>query len=265
MRFKRQFRRFRGKRRIRGSQGTWFPILGSSWTDEDTFNDTSFTFDMGGVFANRSLGPQVYITPITRDYTPQNIPSTEPVEQQPSLRDFTEGQDYILKRLVGNVDVICNSGQDPALPWSRSTYWSFIKATAGFFVARASDNDQSLPDLTTIEIDPQDSRNAQNPWIWRRSWILANPAMNEPVSSGNTYEDELATNRSFSDLRGPSIDTKSKRRIRREERLWFALSAIGWDNSRGTVSSASDQPFISGNLDVRLFGKMVKGRNSSTF
>lgn len=266
MRFKRQFRGIRGKRRIRGSNGTWFPILGSSWSNEgNTFDDVSFNLQTGNALTDKSLGTNVVTIPVTRDYTPINQASSDAINNLPTLRDFTEGQDYILKRIVGNIDAFVVSQSNPTLPWSSNDFWSYIKVAAGFFVARADDLDQSLPDLTREEIDPMDSKNSQNPWIWRRVWILGNPAMREPVGAGAVTTDGISTTRGF----GPSdrangIDSKVKRRIRREERLWFSLSMVGWNGVQATVAS-NDQPQVNANLDIRIFGKMVKGRNSSTF
>lgn len=264
MRVKRQFRRFRGNRRIRGNQGTWFPILGSSWSSEGgTYYDVS-THGFLVTLNDKSAGPVQFTVPITRDYTPRNQASSTPIEEQPSLRDFTEGQDYILKRIVGQCAVFINSGQNKNDPFDPDNFWRYVKVTAGFYVARASDDDQTLPDLTLPESDPSDSRNSQNPWIWRRNWILANPANNETVATGVNVEDELSTNRNMDALIGPSIDTKSKRRVRREQRLWFTASAIGWDGVRGTVISTA-QPTVDIDLDVRVFGKMVKAKNVSAF
>lgn len=266
-----QFRRFTRKPRFRRfrrkNQGTWFPIIGSSWTDEgDTYNDVSFTLDTGQVGVDRAFGASQIVTPLTRDYTQQNIPSSLALIEQPTLRDFTEGQDYILKRIVGNCVCIVQSNQNPISGYGRASWWKYAKITAGFFVARAADDDQTLPDLSLLDVEPSISNNSQNPWIWRRSWILANPANSETVAAGVISEDELSTNRDMAGENvGPYVDAKSKRRVRREQRLWFVLSAIGWDGTRGSVGGGSTQPNVVCNLDVRIFGKMVKGKNASDF
>lgn len=269
---KRKFSGFRGKRRFRRNKGVWFPITGATWTNEgETFNDVSFTLTPGPVGVDRSLRPGLEVIPLTRDYTPINANDTSDINQKPTLRDFTEGQDYILSSIVGNVDWFVDANTNQLAVFDPAEQWTYVKITSGFFVGRTGDLDETLPDFTADEIDPQVSTNSQNPWIWRKSWILANPANRtqvgiDPDNVPVYTEDDISSNRSLSDLRGPSIITKSKRRVRREERLWFVTSVIGWDGPRGSVSGGAPlQPTVKGNLDIRIFGKMVKGKNASTF
>lgn len=265
-RFSRFSRKPRFRRFGRKNQGTWFPVLGSSWSDEDTtYNDVSFTLDTGQVPNAKADGTAIVTIPLTRDYTQANEPSSLALNELPSLRDFVEGQEYILKRIVGSLEVFTESNQSASLPWTPAAFWRYVKVSAGFYVARAGDTDQSLPDLTLDETDPSITTNSQDPWIWRRTWILSNPANLETVATGVEVFDDLYSNRKLSDLRGPMVDTrKSNRRIRREQRVWFSLAAAGWDGVRGSVTG-SGQPSILANLDIRIFGKMVRGKNTSAF
>lgn len=266
----RRKRSFRRKKRV--SPGTWFPINGTLWNDgEDTYSDVAFTGNTGNVSRIKAQGAASSYLAVTADYTfdKARASATGPVENQPSLRDYVEGQDYILKRLVGNLNLF-------ALPdlgdevWQANQFWTYVNVAAGFFIARAQDDAPAFPDLTFAELDPQDSSNTQNPWIWRRNWILANPRNQVSLPNGTDpviiVSDEVSSNRTMPDLSGPHIDTKSMRRVRREERLWFAISAVGWDGVRGDVSAPTlNQPSVDYHLDIRLFGKMAKGKNSSTF
>lgn len=266
MRRVRQFRRFRGIRRKRGNQGTWFPINGVIWNAEgDSYYDASVSDTSVAVSPSKALGPTNFVTPVTADYSfNKGQAGGFAIEQQPSLRDYVEGNDYILKRLVGEVNFFVEADSGSETPWSSANYWKYIQIVAAFFVARTNDTDQTLPDLTTDEFDPLGGTNIQNPWIWRRSWILANPNNLQTTVSGQIV-DETSSNRSYASINGTHFDTKSRRRIRREERLWFTYSAIGWDGVRDEVNGQSSQPYVNLNLDVRLFGKMVKGKNSSAF
>lgn len=279
-----RYSRFPRKRRFRRNKGTWFPVNGDVWVGEGaSYYDASASAWVPNVPIAKDEGPYNLVFPVTQDYTfnASQYDAANP-QANPSLRDYVEGQDYILHSLVGNCFVTCSS------PWNinservydRTETWQFIQVTAGFFVARASDADPSLPDLTKDEVDPQCGLNIQDPWIWRRQWILANPSGMQsypqlvgdvPAPAGGTkiYTEPRSTttdNWQYPALTGPHFHTKSRRRVRREERLWFSLSAMGWDGNQTDVSQPAEaQPGFKFALDVRLFGKMVKGRNASTF
>lgn len=266
-----RFRRFSRKRRV--SQGTWFPTNGTFWIgDNEEYWDASIQDVVGPVPTSHDVGPAVAVYSLTADYTQSALGiQNQQVNARPSLRDFTEGQDWMLKRLVGNLVVQVN----PVLGdfnFSISSYWTQVRVGAGFFVARALDEDQSSPDLTGDEIDPLGGKNIQNSWIWRRTWILDNPNAIIPINVGSSVasnlEFEVASNREMDAVNGPHFDTKSKRRIKREERLWFAISAMGVGVTAQTPDVgglANLQPAASWWLDYRIFGKMMRGKTSATF
>lgn len=270
---KRGIRRFRGKRRV--YRGTWFPIQGTSWLggEEGDFYDNSITDFTDFVAVDRALGPSVVVHPVTQDYTQQPALSAgESTNLRPTLRDFTEGQDYLLKALVGNLYIYVDNGETGSNVFNQNNEWTHVQVAAGFFIARAQDDDQSLPDLTLDEVDPLQAKNIQNSWIWRRNWLLDNP-MNARIYGVSGSPESPFTVATFqnwdnhinSDLTGPHFHTKTRRRVKREERLWFALSAIGWDGGRASVNPGGPQPFVKFNLDIRMFGKMMKGKASATF
>lgn len=266
---KRRFPRFRRFRR-KGNNGTWFPTNGTVWTSEgNTYYDASRSDTGAAVGLSKSFGANYEVFAVTQDYTPNpGAAGGFALEQQPSLRDYVEGNDYILKSIVGSCTVFTEEPFDSAFNWSPTASWAYVKAAAGFFVAKASDDDPQIPDLSALEIDPMQGQNIQDPWIWRRTWILANPFNISTFGATGQFEvfDDMANNRKYGDLTGPSIHTKSRRRIRREERLWFVMTWIGWDGDRDHVTGTeTQQPGLKFDLDIRIFGKMVKGKNTSAF
>lgn len=270
-RFSRFSRKPRFSRKRRGNQGTWFPINGTVWNTEGSFfYDASSTYQIDSIQVDKGNGTSEIVDPITQDYSANaGTAGGLLIAEQPSLRDYVEGNDYILKRLVGNCLVVA-TGPNPQTPiFSPANQWTHVQVSAGFFVARAGDADVTLPDLTFDEIDSLNGANIQNPWIWRRTWILSNPAnqfVYGTTPSLSTFAYSTYTNAAFAQGSDHHFDTKSRRRIRREERLWFSLNAIGWDGNRAVVlGQETEQPGLKVNLDIRLFGKMVKGKNASTF
>lgn len=249
-----RFRRFRRK----GSGGTWFPTLGTRWGDANPYVEAGFNIDTLSLGESKEDGPNGLVIPVTKDFTQQ--PSTSSSLTGPSLRDYVEGQEWMLKRIVGSIHVQFR-GPDNTDMSDRAQYWQYAQVSAGFFVARAIEGQESDPDLDFAEWDPIALDNIQNPWIWRRTWLLSN-------FNGNVTRDDfpIANSNYVGDASGPYIDTKVKRKITREKRLWFALTAIGWDGNRLDVQSLGPaQGSVTGLLDIRIFGQMRRGKNNGEF
>lgn len=199
-----------------------------------------------------------YVTPIVPDETffPDQTASA-----QSTLRDFTEGQDWFLKRIVGKLFV----DQQQAPPGDEgATNWKNIFFAAAFFVARAHEENPNVPDLDSDEFDPIGSQNVRQPWIWRRTWMLGNN-----TGIDNTTESEFffpQGNWQYgSALDGPHIDAKTARRIRREERLWFTCRSVGFINTLSDPRTVDEPVFQTFVLDYRILGAMRKSTNRSTF
>lgn len=242
-------------RKRRSSRATWFPLLGTQFLGNrfvslqlfdlipELSNGTPVTQANGSLFANA----------VTRDYTATAIAGST----QASLRDYVEGQDYVIKRIVGSIFVsVFGHANGPTVSWPR------VIVTVGLFVARAEEGSTSLVDLDDVEADPQAVDNIMNPWIWRRSWHLAdNQNTSVPDQQGLP-----ATNVNMTGMSGPFIDSKVARRVTKEHRLFIAGSVMGLSSSALTMSGTKNQqPIVNIWTDLRLLGSMRKGRNPSTF
>jgi len=229
--------------------------MGVLWGESPGFFDAAFAGATDVVFDDRSLGPQQVIFPVTKDFT--QFARTSTSLQGPSLRDTVEGETWRLNRLVGQLHVDVSETNTTV----DNHPWPCLEVAAGFFVARASDNDPSLPDLTFDEIDCLNGNNIQNSWIWRRSWILS-----RPLASNVGFSAIPCSNSNMAVGSGPFFDSTVKRNIRREHRLWFTLGCIGWDgNALVKVPGALTEPYLRYNLDVRIHGIMKRGKESPTF
>lgn len=247
---KRGIRRRRGFRR---SRGIWLPTLGTQWLEgEDVYYDASFSFRTANVEDNKALGPVQEYRALVPDFTfPNNTANIAA-----SLHDRTQGNEWKLDRIVGGCHIHCKEAD------TGGDQWDFIEVSAGIFVARAEDDDNSAPDLYQDEYDPLNRQNIQNSWAWRKTWILANPA-----ASAVLRDDFPISNINYpGGMMGPEVDVKAKRRIRREQRLWFVISAIGWEGTQSVKTQAVAGPWAEGVLDIRLFGKMIQNpTGASTF
>ena len=239
--------------------GTWFPTLGTEWQADGgglSWFDAGFTLNTLALNENKANGSNGVVIPVTKDFTQlpvefrDNHGGRAPRRsRRPKLASQTSRRQHLLPVRQRRRQL------DP------SQFWRQALVTAGFFVSRNIDSIQGEPDLDYDEYDPMFLDNITNPWIWRRSWILSNP-------EGNVVRDDfpIANSNYVGDASGPHIDSKVKRRILREQRLFFALTAVGWDGERREVQSLGpSQGEIHAYLDLRIFGKMMRGKNVSAF
>lgn len=251
---------FRGKRRtgrnrFRKRRGLWLPTLGTNWEDEGTvFYDSAFTIVTENVLEGRADGPVQDYRSIVPDFTFEPSGGTGNIAA--SLHDRVQGNEWKLDRIVGSCHVHVQERDE-------ENQWKYLQVAAGFFVARAEDDDQSAPDLYQDEWDPLNRDNIQNSWLWRRTWMLGNPG-GEAVLRDDFPISNSAYGSSWMD---GTVDVKTKRRIRREHRLWFGVSAIGWNGGQLRVPSPTvAQPVVQCLLDIRLYGQMINNpRGSSSF
>lgn len=254
---KRRITRFSRKRRK--ARSTWFPTIGTIWSNQDqSYYDSTFTTRLSAVPSDLVFGPQVEVFPVTPDQTalPTEQQATDAAGFSFTLRDIVEGQSWMLDRIVGNIFLRCDVNASELPP---TDAWAQIKATVGFFIARSSDTDQGVPDMELNAFDPAATDNIGNPWIWRNSWILANPQSTVVAPALG-----ISNNWNSPDWTGPRIDSKVKRRIRREHRLWMAVAAMGWDGTRGFVAGET-QPQLTVSADLRILGHLVRQINTSSF
>lgn len=249
--------------RRRKAKFTWFPCLGSTITGDAGTVGVSYTELLLSVQNDSSAAPvfgtDLVVAPLVADYT---LLQGQLAGLETSLRDQVEGQDWILKRIVGNINVgVSNNNADGE---GTFTQWPNVLVAAGFFVARANDANQNVPDTFGVEqLDPLGVDNVANPWIWRRSWILSSLR----AVGGNLPFGELwaPSNIYYGDIRtGPHIDSKVSRRVIKEHRLWLAVRALGYFPGAATFPGPT-QPQVSVNADLRFLGAMRRGRNRSSF
>lgn len=236
--------------RKRRRRGTWFPTLPFGIGPEGqlpTVPDVRQYVIPGGVSSN------VDAIPVVPDQTPDDS------AQGYTLRDQVEGQAYILQRIVGKIQWCCR--QEEGL---FTDIWPMIVCCTAFAVLPVNNDSefQGLPDLSSTEFDPLRAENNDKPYIWRRTWVLHN---NAAYSGGDPQQfwQGPSSNAFFASMHdGPHIDTKSKRRVGRDQRLFQINSVLPVATSGNTsVSFGADARCVS---DLRVFGTLVKQRNTGT-
>lgn len=228
--------------RRKRTRATWLPV-NPTYFGENPNGVTWFEFQMElGSTTSDSVQRAV---PLTLDETPD--PDAEDSGQH-TLRDFVEGQDFILDRVVGKANI----GLEPATEGSVSTAQACIA-----IAVLPTEPGSSQPSIPPEEWNPFFAQNGQQPWLFRRTWMLGNPNTNDLAGKMYPISNSLAPG-SLQD--GTHVDTKVKRRIRREHRLYivFGFSTVN------TIGQA-DTSFGRCAYDLRVLGHMVNGKNTSSF
>lgn len=248
-------------RRKRRSRGLWMPILGHREVNgEDAVAFTDSLIAPVQISTDSSLGDTQIVAPrpLVPDFTQEQFQNNTAADAGASLHDIASGNAWLLQRIVGKLYLKCDPN---AVTGPASEIWTNVFVTAGFFVARADDDNQSVASLTGQESSPMRVDNAMNPWIWRRSWILGNPGQDANLRYSPTSTADYG---SVAD--GPHVDSKVKRFISREHRLFFVVTARGFFRDFvNMLGEPGDQPLISGTLDYRIYGSLRRAKNSSSF
>lgn len=251
-------------RRRKRRRGTWFPVNGHNVIGtEIQYDYADLRVDTGSVPVSNAEPPAQFLAPVLPDFSEQQ--GTGAIVTNPQLQDIVSGQTWVLDRFVGKLHLQCNgtgSNPNPALSW-QSVY-----VVAGLFVARAEDDAPALVALDQEEVEPQQKDNSMNPWIWRRSWILGNPVSTGNFAPASTFTLNIwpmSTGQYGSVMDGAHVDSKVNRYIPREHRLWFVTSARGYSPGAVELSSTEAQPNVAGLLDYRIFGRLARSKNLSTF
>lgn len=256
------------RRRTKRARYTWMPMLGQPYNNGEggVYNVTArniIIFPSANIATPPTQSASgLFLTPLVPDYTEEEDAASTTM----TLRDYTEGQDWFLRRLVGKISLGCITRD---ITGDDTQFWPTVIVGAGFFVARAKDDNQTQVDAPDAEVDPLNTHNIRQPWLWRRTWMLG--ASQVQAESGNPGAPQFSaiwpnTTEAFGSMSdGPHVDAKTMRRILREQRLWFAVSCIGFRDGSATQVSQADQPLVMGTFDIRALGQMRRSKNRSAF
>jgi len=247
-------RRFRRRPRV-----VWLPVQG---------NDISQGQELGnqgvpGIASTLTVGSNGTISfdqiPVTFDYSD---PATfEQGSFERSLQDLTSGNNYRLRRLVGKIFVGATTSATTGTIGP-------VDVCCGFIVNRTDDSGNPLsPGLfgDDQQASPLGQDAMQDPWIWRRRWLLS------PVSSINQYASPAGvadfdaindtlngptwpqTNAGYGSVAdGPHIDQKTARVIGNQERLYFWIAG----RQQAVNELGGQNIIVSYTLDLRILASL---------
>jgi len=243
--------------RKRRNRATWFPVnptfAGEGGSQGYTTYETDLDFPVNAQF----LDSQILAVPLTLDFTP----SIDAVQTSDlTLQNYVQGQDYLLQRVVGKVwGGINQEYQD------NTALRSGILCIA--LAVLPNEAGSSGPQIDPSEYNPVFAENAQQPWIWRRTWRLDNPAIwsvdiQLELLPGSIQGYPGNTSGYHGMQEGGHLDAKSRRRITKEHRLYLvgAMQTVSGNYEDATLQSTWHFGF-----DLRVLGQMRRGKNKSSF
>jgi len=233
-------------RRKRRNRATWFPILGFDLQNSGSVGLS--TVDVREITVQTTGAPNVIIIPIIPDIDiPPETSQTLSGQVVTPLRAFVEGQSCLIERIVGKIQVGVRTNTNPGA-------LSDIHFAAALAVVPTEDDGTGNPAVDAFELDPLRANNSHQPWLWRRTWSLSNPA-------GTATLPAFPQNNALGSApEGSFIDTKgTKRMIRREERIFLIYSVVP------LFTDAASTVQVVCTADLRVIGTMVKAHNKSHF
>lgn len=265
------FRRRRRKRRL-----NWFPPLGATFTIGDNTVNTGFvTFDQD-VPANGNISFQEI--PLTFDLGQERaLQFANPVIPTQSLADLMSSA-WRVRRIVGKIHASFNPLFTPdGDPGAINAGPPACIFAAGLMVRQVDANGV----VTNQSVDLLEQDDYDDPWIWRRTWVLGQDAgytqfgANLATASNTNFErtpigNNLST-RQFgfslfpktnahygSVVDGPHVDAKTNRIIGPEDRLMLHLAAKSLPIEPGLNTRAGS---VTGVYDFRLLGHLMSATN----
>jgi len=247
----------------RRSGGTWLPTLGTQPVAGDAENAFS-----GRVIGSASVVTDGFVTifPLIPDAQIEG----DDANATSNLVNYV-GNEYVIKRIVGKAFIARGN------PGGELDNAGAVLVGLGLFVARANDAnigggiDTPIGSATLGErrdnYGPLEVDTIREPWIWRRTWILgsagnANGIVAGPNELAGQYPCSTALYGSVAD--GPHIDSRVKRRVSQDNRLWAAIQGVPIDNAGWAITEGTSIP-ISMFLDYRVFGSLRRARGTSAF
>jgi hypothetical protein len=244
-------------RRRRKQRLQWFPTIGTELDQNTSFGQSP----AGRAFSVSGIGPgapsKTIFTPLTFDqptiFEAEAEGGVNPnLINAMSLADW-QMQAWRLKRIVGKIFI------GATLDDTAANGVFGLLVTAGFIV-RNVDSETGDPRSSTIDQAVDSLQNIQDPWIWRRQWILSTRLAQQISGDSDAVANFPRTTAGYgSVLDGPHIDAKTNRVIGPEERLFFNVTVTVQPTP--SVAGFQDVGHVYGYLDYRLLGGIQRATN----
>lgn len=232
-------RRFARRRRPRVA---WLPTFGDTFGTEsvqqDWANGIRYELDVPGGFFKivDDITGVTFDAPAAASAVQIDGPSFGP-----SLHDLVQGESYRLRRIVGKFFGQVDITENP-------TNICALDVALGFIVLRTTANGGPSDFIhNPLHMDTMD-----DPWIWRRRWILSTSTA---WTEGTPWKHMPRSTAGFHSVAdGPHIDQKTARVIAPQERLFAAVAARVLDTADGLDPTGEVR--LNAFLDYRILASM---------
>lgn len=264
------------RRRRRRAGGQWLPNQGSLLNalgtgdhgeigDQNSFL-TIFNSSVS-VAPNGSFTTEAPLTPADVTDIETGAPANQIAVYQARNLAESQGFGYKLERIVGTLKVLTapTASQNDLTP-------SVVMVGAALMVNQVDPENPETPLRGGERGDPLSLETIQDPWIWRRSWLLCpgnaggDTQPSSPAGSDNFsgFSGALQpTNTVFTGLYDTStVDTKTKRVVKNDERLFLHIAArcVGFNP---TVDPGNVKIQLGVVFDYRIYAKPFTNKSGN--
>lgn len=225
-------RRFKRRR----SRVQWLPNTGTAIDNGlNAIDQGAFALSLGTINFSAGNPTTVVEIPLVLDNPSEaDEVATGLAVRQTRALDEEQSFGYKLRRVVGSLFVGVRAASS-----TTGTVPSAVLVQAGLIIRRVDSNGLSLAGSVSIgDINPGSLANNEDPWIWRRDWLLG--PINKLLNAGssellpapdatdpfNLWANVLPETNHFTT--GPNgtstLDTKIARRVGKEERLFLDVA-----------------------------------------
>lgn len=257
-------------RRRRKSKGIWFPLI---TTEERAGFGGNDCYGVGQSSVITFTG-QSPITTAIFPLVPDNAGFVQPTNSLSELSDDITQYGWMCKRILGHWFV--------GVEQSENDTWKNLQIDAGVLVADADPQAQNAPAggnptavasadalqfATTLDYSPGAVATIARPWMFRRTWFLANRTAGTAVASVESMNFDLPANNTFlgTQKEGTWVDIKSRRHVKPRERLFAAISVQPIWTDGPSQDGGPQNVTILTKLVLRAFGTLTRPRLGGTF
>jgi len=256
------------RRRRRRTRVQWMPNPGTGTVD---INDTNIGAQNSGAdfrTTTSNNAPTTILLPLVVDNPVQTVEAGAPMSvwQSQGLNQ-TQRLNWRLRRIVGKL--FCSAGFTVPDP-QNNTAPDAVLVQAGIIVRRV-DDENGQPVVNTQDVANID--NNDDPWIWRRDWILSRGTSGRDNFGGvaiNTdgLQNFPQTNAGYGSVKdGPHIDQKTNRVIGQEERLFLNITWTHLPLPASDRTGLDTNSIVYFNFQYRILGSVFQNagnrRNAS--
>lgn len=232
-------------RRTRRPRVVWLPQDPFFSVDAATTDGSTIMHISDALITNDAGDSVTVVAPVVRDTSPN------PLTPANTLSDI-QNSGYRLRRIVGKIWVSLTPGQ------LNNQKTGAVVTSAGFIILRTDPSAGTPQNPVGAAYDVNQILNTDAPWIWRRSWLLADNSSLNSAGFGDTGTQIMAAGwgrmNNYSqggNSDGPHVDQKTARVVGPDERLFLVFTSTALTGAAEQAATPLDYVY-----DLRVLASM---------